>query len=203
MNSVSDGSRSRTLSAKSLSSMFATNRNVMVRSLYAFSASYAMTGPSAEAANANIHDIANALSGVALPISVADTVAEIVILSSTAWTRGTTLSPSTKADGTLGRAKRHVQGCPVFSDVYLLTAEHCIDPCLQSRLSCQLYEQLYCLVRYPILGVVEVYPCAFDRHAFTTRRVIGKESTEMRVTKLYVVVRQGPPCRTLLPADAG
>jgi hypothetical protein len=45
MNSVSAGSRSRVVSTKSVPSTLETKRNVNARSLYARSASYAMTGP--------------------------------------------------------------------------------------------------------------------------------------------------------------
>src|SRR4029077_17031978 len=83
-------------------------------------------------------------------------------------------------------AKRHMQGCPVFSNVYLLPPEHCVNPRLQAGFSCQLYEQFYGLVHYSILGVVQVDPRAFGGHSLTTRGVIGKESTEMRVTNLSV-----------------
>ena len=48
MKSVVAGSRSRVASAKSVASTLETKRNVMSRALYAFSASYAITGPRSE-----------------------------------------------------------------------------------------------------------------------------------------------------------
>jgi hypothetical protein len=54
------------------------------------------------AANADIHDVADPLAGMAFPYAVADLVGESAILSSTAWTAGTTFSPSTSIDAALG-----------------------------------------------------------------------------------------------------
>ena len=78
------------------------------------------------------------------------------ILSSTAWTCGTTFSPSTTIDVASRRAQRHVQDGPVFRDVDLLAPEHGVDARPQAGLLGQLQQQLERLVGDAILRVVEV-----------------------------------------------
>ena len=64
--------------------------------------------------------------------------AKSAILSSTAWTSGTTFSPSTTIDAPLRRAQRDVQHGAVLGDVDLLAAEHRVDPLAQAGLLGQL-----------------------------------------------------------------
>ena len=56
------------------------------------------------------------------------------ILSSTAWTSGTTFSPSTHDRAPRGRAQRDVQHGAVLGDVDLLAAEHGVDALAQAAL---------------------------------------------------------------------
>ena len=67
--------------------------------------------------------------------------AKSAIRSSTAWTSGTTFSPSTTIDCALRRAQRDVQHGAVLGDVDLLAAEHGVDPLAQAALLGQLHEQ--------------------------------------------------------------
>ena len=67
--------------------------------------------------------------------------AKSAILSSTAWTSGTTFSPSTRMDCAARRAQRHVQHGAVLGDVDLVAAEHGVDALAQARLLGQLQQQ--------------------------------------------------------------
>ena len=53
------------------------------------------------------------------------------ILSSTAWTWGTTFSPSTTIDASSRCAQGHVQHRSLLRDVDLVSSEHGIDPRLR------------------------------------------------------------------------
>ena len=83
--------------------------------------------PEVGAADADVDDVVIALTGVALPVAAADPVGESAILSSTAWTSGTTFSPSTISIAPLRRPQRDVQHGAVLGDVDLLAAEHGVD----------------------------------------------------------------------------
>ena len=64
------------------------------------------------------------------------------ILSSTAWTSGTTFSPSTTMDALARCAQRHVKDGAVFGDVDFFAAEHGVDPVPQSGFLRQLEQKL-------------------------------------------------------------
>ena len=82
------------------------------------------------------------------------------ILSSTAWTSGTTFLPSTTIDAPLGRAQGHVQDGAIFRDVDLLAAEHGVDPLAQAGFLGQLQQKLEGFVGDAVLRVIEVEPTA-------------------------------------------
>src|SRR5207344_1266017 len=77
------------------------------------------------------------------------------ILSSTAWTWGTTSSPSTIIDAPLGVRSATCSG-PVLRDVDLLTVEHGVDARAQTRFLRQLQEELEGFVDDPVLRVIQI-----------------------------------------------
>ena len=101
------------------------------------------------------------------------------ILSSTAWTCGTTFSPSTTIDAPLRRAQRHVQNGPVFGDVDLLAPEHGVDPLAQAGFLGQLQQELERLIGDAILRVIEINADGLGRHALAALGVVCKELAEM------------------------
>ena len=118
------------------------------------------------------------------------------ILSSTAWTSGTTFSPSTTMDAPLRRAQGHVQDGPVLRDVDLLAAEHGVDPRSQAGFLGQLQEKLERFVGDAILRVVEVEPDRLDRHALAALGIIREELAQMQLPDLLIVSFEGLPRRT-------
>ena len=79
------------------------------------------------------------------------------ILSSTAWTSGTTFSPSTTIDAPARRAQRDVQHRAVLGDVDLLAGEHRVDLSRAgSNSSASFEQQLQRLVGDAVLRIVEV-----------------------------------------------
>ena len=100
------------------------------------------------------------------------------ILSSTAWTWGTTFSPSTTIDAPLRRAQGHVQDGAVLRDVDLLAAEHGVDPRAQAGFLGQLQEQLERLVGDAVLRVVEVDARRLGRHALAALGIVREELRE-------------------------
>src|SRR6267142_1140451 len=156
-------------------------------------------GAQSTAANANIDNVAKALPGVAFPLAITDTVGKLshfVEYSVHPWYH---ILPVNEHGCASWHAQRHVQSRLVFGNVYLLTAEHTVNSRLQSGFSGQLYEKLDGLVSNSILGVIQVYPCAFGRHTLPPQWVISEEPTEMHLANFSVVACQSPPCRSLPP----
>ena len=69
MNSVSSADRSRVASTKSVESTFETKRNVMSRSRVVAERLVRHHRPEVGAADADVHDVADGLAGVALPLA--------------------------------------------------------------------------------------------------------------------------------------
>ena len=89
-----------------------------------------------------------------------------VILSRTAWTSGTTFSPSTTMEAAFRRAQGNVQDGPVFGDVDLLAPKHGVDSFAQTGFLRQLQEELDGFVGHAILRVVEEDADGFGSHPF-------------------------------------
>ena len=102
------------------------------------------------------------------------------ILSSTAWTSGTTFSPSTTMDVASRRAQRHVQDGPLLGDVDLLAAKHGVDPLAQAGFLGQLKQQLERFVGDAILRVIEVNARGLGCHALAALGIIREQLAEMR-----------------------
>ena len=85
------------------------------------------------AADADVDDVADALAGVALPLAAADAVGEGGHLVETAWTSGTTSSPSTMIDSAFG-ARRATCRTARFSVMLIFSPrEHGVDALLADR----------------------------------------------------------------------
>ena len=77
MKSVSAGSRSATASAKSVPSMLETNRSVSERIFVCLQRLVGHHRPQVGAADADVHDVANPLAGVAFPLAAPNTFGEV------------------------------------------------------------------------------------------------------------------------------
>ena len=108
------------------------------------------------------------------------------ILSSTAWTWGTTFSPSTTIDAPR-RAQGHVQDGPVLRDVDLLAAEHGVDPRSQAGFLRQLQEELEGLVGDAILRVIEEDAHGLGRHPLAALGIIREELPQVQFPDCLMV----------------
>ena len=122
-------------------------------------------------------------------------LAKSAILSSTAWTWGTTFSPSTTMDAPSRGAQGHVQDGPVFRDVDLLAPKHGVDPRSQAGFFRQLPEQRQGFVGDAVLRVIEVDARRLGRHALAAGGIIREELPQVQVPDLSMVGREGLPCR--------
>ena len=103
MNSVSAGSRSRVASAKSVPSTFETKRKVRSRSRVVPQRLVGHDRPEVGAADADVDDVLDARCRCGPSTGRRGRARQnAAIRSSTAWTPGTTLSPSTRMDAPRG-----------------------------------------------------------------------------------------------------
>ena len=124
MNSVSSAARSRVASTKSVESTFDTKRNVRSRSVYARSASYAITGPRSEPPIPMLTTLRMRLAGVALPVARADAVGEGGHAVEHLVHLGDDVDAVDDERRALRHPQRHVQHRAVLGDVDVLAAEH-------------------------------------------------------------------------------
>ena len=123
--------------------------------------------------------------------------ANSLILSSTAWTCGTTFSPSTMIDAPFGArsATWSTARCSVtliFSPRNMASIARA-----QAGLLRQLQQQLDGLVGDAILRVVEVDPGRIDGHALAPLGIFGEQGAQMQAQHFLVVGLQGLPRRAL------
>ena len=91
--------------------------------------------------------------------------ANAAILSSTAWTSGTTFWPSCDDRGAARRAQGDVEHRALLGGVDLLAAEHGVDALAQARLLGKLQQQGQGFVGDAVLGVVEIESGGLGRRA--------------------------------------
>ena len=108
------------------------------------------------------------------------------ILSSTAWTCGTTFSPSTTMDAPLGRAQGHVQDRPLLRDVDFVAAKHGVDPRSQARFLGQFEEQLEGFVGDAVLRVIEEEAHRLGGHALAALGVVREEVAQMQIAWTFL-----------------
>ena len=111
--------------------------------------------PEIRATDTDVDDVANALARVTFPRTAADAVGKIGHLVEDGmdfWHNVLTIDHDRCA---FRCAQRHVQHGAVFRNVDLVTPEHGVDPLTQSRLVCQLHEELQSLIRNAILRVIQ------------------------------------------------
>ncbi len=129
---------------------------------------------------------------------------KLAILSSTAWTSGTTFLPSTTIVAFLARPAGHGGARPLRSnDVDLFAAKHGVDPLAQARFVGQLGEQAERFVGHPILGVVEIDAQGLGGQPLAALRIVGEQFAQVQLAYLVVMFFQGFPGRSLSQRNCG
>jgi hypothetical protein len=139
------------------------------------------------ATDSDINNVTNALTGVAFPRAVPDTVGEVPHPIE----HGVNLRHDVLAvnddGGAPGRAQGYMQNCSVLSDIDLLSPEHGLDPLSKARLFGELDEEVACFTGDSILGVIQKEPRSFGGHPLTALRVLRKELPEVQLLNPIVV----------------
>ena len=131
--------------------------------------------PEVGAADADIDDVADALSGVPRPRAAADPIREFGHPVEHRVDLVHHVLPVENDRGPSRCAQGHVQHRPPLGDVDPVSPEHRVDPPSQARFLRQAQEQPERLVGDAILRVVEVEADGLRRHALAARGVVGKE----------------------------
>ena len=107
-------------------------------------------------------------------------LAKSLILSSTAWTSGTTFSPSTMIEAPLG-ARSATCRTARFSETLIFSPRNIASMRARSpasSASCK--QQLQRFLGHPVLRVVEIDADLLDRHALAALGVIGEELAQVQ-----------------------
>src|SRR5262249_21926005 len=145
------------------------------------------------AANADVDDVADALTRMALPFAAPHPVREL----GHGVEDGVDLGHDVLAVHDDRRATRSAQGDvqdgPIFGHVDLVAPEHGVDALPEATLRGQSTEQRDGLVGDPILGVVEIDPGRLRGEALTTAWVLGEQRAEVTLRDLLLVILERLP----------
>ena len=114
--------------------------------------------------------------------------------SSTAWTSGTTFTPSTMMTASRGARRATCSTARSLGGVDLLAAEHRVDPLRQAGSLGQLQQEAQRFVGDAVLGVVEVEADGFGGQALAPLGIVGEEGAEGHVFHRGVVLGERLPC---------
>ncbi len=149
--------------------------------------------PEVRAADADVHDVFDALAGVAFPLPAAHAVGEGRHLVEHRMHFRHDVLAIDDDRRSLRRAERDMQHGAVFGDVDLVAAEHRVDARAQPGFVGEFEQQLERLVGDAVLRVVEKEARGFGGEPRAALRIIGEELAQMRAADLLAVGRERLP----------
>ena len=155
------------------------------------------------AADTDIHHVADALPGVALPLAAANALGKIGHLVQHGMNLRHDVLAIDEDHRSPRRAQRYVQHRAILRDIHLLAAKHCVDPPAQPGLLGELDQQPERLVVDAVFGVVQKDTGSFRRHPLGACWVLGKKASQVPVPHRPLVIFERAPRRALaarLPA---
>ncbi len=139
------------------------------------------------ASDADVDDVANALAGVAFPVSAADAVGESGHLVEHGVDAGNYILAVDNDGLALRRTQGDVQDRPLFGDVDLFSAKHGVDALPQAGFLGKLEEELARFLGDAVLGVVEKKAGRLDGKAGSTLGIVGKQRAQRDVPNFFVM----------------
>ncbi len=149
-------------------------------------------------ADADIHDVADALAGVTEPGTRAHTLGEACHRIEHLVHVGHDVMAVDKNARILRCPQCDMQDGTLFGDVDLVATEHRVTAFGDAALLRELQQQTNRLVRDAVLRIVQIQTRTFDCQAFTTPRIVGEQLPQMHVLDLLVVRLQRVPRRRLV-----
>ena len=141
----------------------------------------------------DVHDVADRLARVALPVAGADALGEGGHPVERLVHLGDDVDAVDDERALARHAQRDVEDGAVLGHVDPVAAEHRIGALRQARLVGQLDEQAQRLVRDTVLRVVEVEAGALGGEPLAARRVLGEEVAQVEIADLGVVLLERTP----------
>jgi len=120
-------------------------------------------------------------------------LAKAAILSSTAWTPGTTFFAVDLKRGGARRPQRDVQDGPVLGDIDLVAAKHRVDLRPHAALAGQGEQQLHRFIGDAVFRVIEKDADGLGGEAFAALRVVGEELPKVKRLEFRVMTFKGLP----------
>ena len=135
--------------------------------------------PEVGAPDTDIDDVANALTGMALPFAAPNPFGKVSHFVEHSVDLGHHVLAVHDDRRLSRRPQSDVQDGSIFRDVDLLAPEHGVDPGSQVAFFRQLPEEFEGFVRDAILRIIEVETNRLDRHVFAAFWIIREEVPEM------------------------
>jgi hypothetical protein len=157
--------------------------------------------PKIGAADADVHNVADTLSGIAFPCATTHPLGE-VRHSVQYLVHARHYVDAVDYDGFFARrAQRHVEHGAVLRAVDLLTLKHGVDPLPQAGVLREQGKKLYRVVGDAVFRIVEIDADSFGGQTFATLAVFRKEVPQVQFTHLFAMGLKslpGEPIRELM-----
>src|SRR5215510_11327740 len=131
-------------------------------------------GAEVGAADADVDDVTNALTGMSVPLTGADAVGKVRHLVEHGVDMRYDILAIDYYGGSLWRTQRNVQHRAVLGDVDFVAVEHRVDALAQTALLCELNEQPHCFFGDPVFRVVQIQTDCLRRQPFATLNIVSE-----------------------------
>ena len=150
-------------------------------------------GPQVGPADADIHDVADALAGMSGEFAAAQARGERRHRVQHPVDIGHHIGAIDLDAGVARRAQRHMQNGAAFGGVDYLAGKHRVAPLRHAALVRQPQQQPQRLIRDAVLRVVEEQARPLGREAFGAAGIVGEQRAQMHVLDLRMMRRQRLP----------
>ena len=145
------------------------------------------------ATDADVHDIANPLSRMALPSAVSESIGKVRHAIKHRMDLGHHVLTFHKEGSLPRRAQSHMQHRSLLGGVDPLPVEHGVDSLPQPGLRCQLEEKLERLFGDSVFRIIQIQVRCLQNHPLTACWVLSEQFAQMQSAHLIEVRSQGLP----------
>ena len=153
--------------------------------------------PEIRAADADVHNVADALAGMAYPCPAADAVGEVGHPVQHLVHVRNDVAPIHRNGRPARRPQRRMEHGPVFGAVDLLALEHGVNPLPQAGFVRELQQELHRLAGDAVLRVIEINARRFGGQALAALAVIREQIAQVQRARLLTMGLEALPGRPL------
>src|SRR5215475_11324973 len=146
-------------------------------------------------ADADVDDVTNPLTSVALPLTAAYAVGEVGHPIEHGMDMRNDILAIDDNRCPPWRTQGNVQYSPVLADIDFVAPEHRVDARAQTALLGQFNEQPHGFIGDAVFRVVEIHTGCLHRQPLATLRIVSEQVAQMPIAHLLEMRREGFPCR--------